>query len=59
MPSLICRSEKIFDRVISKVVRNHPNIFMFLSMTVLPLAVLVGVGVITTVIILPISLLFG
>ena len=59
MPSLICRSEKIFDRVISKVVRNHPNILMFLSMTVLPLAVLVGVGVITTVIMLPISLLFG
>ena len=59
MPSLFCRIEKIFDSVISKVVRNHPNMLMFLSMTVLPLAVLVAVGVSTTVIMLPFSLLFG
>ena len=59
MQSLICRVEKIFDCVISQLVRLHPVVLMCLLMTVPPIAILVGVCVSTTAVMLPISLLFG
>ena len=59
MHSLICRSEKVFDKSINYLSKIHPYILMFLLITVMPLDVLVCIGVITIGIMLPISLLFG
>lgn len=59
MHSLICRSEKVFDKTVNQLARNHPYILMIVLGIVMPLMTLIAVAVSSTAIMLPISLLLG
>ena len=59
MHSILYKYEKVLDNIINCLMKKSPQLFIFLLMIVMPLAILVAVAVITSVIIVPISLLFS
>ena len=59
MHSLICRSEKVFDKAINQLTKCPPCILVFALGIIMPLTMLIAVAVSASAIMIPISFLLG